>query len=602
MTSPLFYSPQLQLTALRRYAQGLFTPDAIDVIRFEDHDGGIQERRMAIPFLRGMDRVIVERALLGLSSQPRRMQVDFQERITAQPGVVLLLPRMSRLYRVGLDYEAPVIEGETVRVVVRNAEPESGGFSFSPPVFACCPVFPRPGPLFPRPLSGMSLLATGQGSVLRFSQPPLGRAWLIQLAVGSDPVDLEALQVTPKLRFVRVEALAQDLKLSIRLDQEAPQLWGHPGTFLPETGVQEVDFSPLAQRRLSQALAQADAQSTVTLPVELDLESASGGDVRIVSRRLDARYVVDAVGSEGAELGLQGDWTGLRFDAPAALRPLRASADYRIRLLGRELNAASPEPPLAKPTQGLRVRSGITLAARSRFLSPRPGALGQSPLVAVRLYLSAAMPCEAVMELRGDAAGAPGPLLAPLAARQLEAGFLGWKDFPLEQAWIPPEADIALWVSLRSNQGELFWYEAPLERAIQGAKLVSLDRGASWGAPQEALAPGPTDHPLLIQLFHAVPDPQPEPIVRLRGGSGLLAANLLRPAAGRRPSRNGPREFELKDAPLPSPLLNLLGQQPGTGKASTDLNLFSPAVADLSISNLQLEYDPFQASAAGGKA
>ena len=125
--------------------------------------------------------------------------------------------------------------------------------------------------------------------------------------------------------------------------------------------------------------------------------------------------------------------------------------------------------------------------------------------------------------------------------------------------------------------------------------MISLDRGASWGAAEEALA---LNGALLVQLFHSVPDPQPEPTVRLHRGSSLLSNNLLR-AGSNTPVRQGPREFVLQGASLPEAVSNLLAAAPGSEKVTTAMSLFSRAVADVQITRLLLEYDPFQASAAG---
>jgi hypothetical protein len=201
-----------------------------------------------------------------------------------------------------------------------------------------------------------------------------------------------------------------------------------------------------------------------------------------------------------------------------------------------------------------------------------------------------------VLELRADVAAAPGVPIAGPVVRQLEAGFAGWIEFDLASPWTPPTPELDLWVCLRTNQGEVLWFAAPEGNDADPRTLVSLDRGASWGAPDRPLEP---ERSLLTQMFNSVPDPQPEPSIRLSEGVSPLATNLLR-AAGNVPVRQGPREFVLQGGSLPPSLADRLAQKSGTGKVATTLSLFSRAVADLQITRLLLEYDPFQASAAGG--
>ena len=595
-TAPLFYARGLNVTQLVQYALGVFEPPAVDVVEFDDQDGGVVERELAVPFLRGMDSVVVENAKLQLRSKPREMEIDDYQvsEPGGQPGIVVRLPRISRLLKIAIDFTVPPeFAAQTVRIVVRNAQPQqTGGFTFSPPVYAA-PDFDSPGPMFSKTLTGLSRTNTSTGAVLSFPRP-LGEAWLLQLATGDDAVKLTAMAVNPTVRYVRIDAVPQNLTLAIRLADESPQLWSHPQLFLPEAGVQDVDFSPLAQKRLSEVLKEADPTTAVTLSLGLEFKSDSGGDVSIASRTLDARYHVDAIGADGQNRRLGGDWTPLDINAPAALRPVKVAADITVRPTGRELNAASPEPPLDRPSRGLRLQQDTLVAGATTFTAPVAERLADSPLVSARVYVSSRVASEVVLELRADAAGAPGAPVAPPVVRQFEPGFNGWAEFELESPWTPPAAQVDLWACVRTNLGEVLWYAAPGEESGAG-RLVSLDRGASWGAADEALA---LNGPLLVQLFHSVPDPQPEPTVRLHRGGSLLSGNVLR-SGSNAPVRQGPREFVLQGASLPDAVSNLLASAQGSEKVTTAMSLFSRAVADLQITRLLLEYDPFQASATG---
>ena len=79
--TPLLYSPALAAATLKQYALGLFVPEDTDLVVFEAQ-GGVVQRELAIPFLPGMDSVVVERAQLQLRSRPRDMEVEFD----ARPG------------------------------------------------------------------------------------------------------------------------------------------------------------------------------------------------------------------------------------------------------------------------------------------------------------------------------------------------------------------------------------------------------------------------------------------------------------------------------------------------------------------------------------
>jgi hypothetical protein len=222
--APLFYSQALNVAQLTQYALGVFEPPAVDVVEFGEQEGGVVERELAVPFLRGMDSVVVESARLQLRSKPREMESEFEASEAAEPGVVVKLPRISRLVKIAIDFTIPdAFAGQTVHIVVRNAQPQpTGGFTFSPPVYAA-PDFASPGPMFPRPLSGLSRTNTSTGAVLGLPRP-LGEAWLVQLATGDEAVDLSAIPVTPTVRYVRIDAVPQNLTLAIRLASESPQL------------------------------------------------------------------------------------------------------------------------------------------------------------------------------------------------------------------------------------------------------------------------------------------------------------------------------------------------------------------------------------------
>ncbi|MGE3956461.1 MAG: hypothetical protein AB7H96_07060 [Vicinamibacterales bacterium] len=589
--SALFYPASIELRSLRQYARGLIEPAFVDLIEFSGPQGGTVRRELAIPYLPGMDAVAVSRARLQVRGRAREMEAEFSVHEAGTPGVVIALPRTARLSKIALTFSVPaglVPPGQLERLVVRSAAKQGSGFAAGPPLFAD-PGFGAPGPMFAAPLAGMSATRTPTGAVLTLPKP-LGDAWLVQLALGDEAVKLAPLAVPITVRYVKVDALPRDLDVTLALASESPRIWAYPDLLLPEAGVQELDFTPLAQKRLTEALAASTPESTVTLPVTLDFASSAGGDLAVNTRTLDARYTADAVAPEARTLELGGALTPFILSAPAALRPGSADVALTITALGRELNAGSPEPQPTEPSRGARVRRGTILAARSRFVARDAASPAASPLVSVRAFVATLSAAEAVLDLRADAAGVPGaPLDGPIV-RQVPAGFSGWLAFDLAKPWTSPAADTSLWVTMRTNSQDIYWFASDDEAS--DAPLVSLDEGGSWGT---ADAPLGGSRELLVQCFNAVPDPQPEPSIRLQRASTVLSVDLLR--SGRRtPVRKGPREFEWAGGELPSALSTLLSQQAGSGKVDSHLLLFSRAALRVQITKFALEYDPFQAS------
>lgn len=593
--APLFYERSIGTAQLQQYARGLFEPAAVDVIEFAQPEGGTVRRELAVPYLAGMDAVSVSQARLQVRARARTMEADFSVHAAGTPGVVVALPRVSRLWKIGLSFTEPpaAVPPVPVRIVVRSAVKQGNEFVAGPPLFAD-PGFGAPGVMFPPPLAGMFVTRTPAGATLTLPKL-LGDAWLVQLATGDEAVKLTPIDVPLTVRFVRVDAVPRDLVVNLQLAAEAPQIWGYPDLFLPEAGEHALDFSPLAQKQLTDALSKSTPGQTVTLPVALDFVSSSGGDLAVSSRTLDVRYTVDAAGKGGQTLDLGGALAPFVLSAPAALRPASADIGFTVTALGRELNAGSGEPSAAVPTRGLCVRQGSLAATRVSFVSGPAELRAVYPLVAVRVFVSSIAAAEAVIEVRADAAGVPGAPIAPAVVRQVPAGASDWLEFELAAPWTPTSAEATLWISLRTNSGDLYWFAPVDEQAPEHtAAVVSLDRGSSWGAPDAKLdAAGG----LLAQLFNAVPDPQPEPAVRLQRAGLTLADNLLR-APGTVVARTSPREFTATASALPAPLATVLAQQPGAGKVDTPLLLFSRAVARLQVTAWVLEYDPFQGSAA----
>jgi hypothetical protein len=204
---------------------------------------------------------------------------------------------------------------------------------------------------------------------------------------------------------------------------------------------------------------------------------------------------------------------------------------------------------------------------------------GELPLVAVQVPLEAAAEAEVSLELRAPAAGAPGAPLGPPVVRQLDAGTRDWIEFALAQPLPLATGGDGYWVSLRTTKGEVRWFAAGT-----GAARVSIDAGETWGEVDPTLLDASA--PLAL-LFHAVPPPLPAPTIELQ--LGPAAAGELAPAG---PAPDDPAVFTLAGGSLPAGVLDALGRTTGSGRAPTDLLVFSRAACDVTVEALDLFYDP----------
>lgn len=602
---PLFYSAGVQRQQLVQLVLGLVDAEALghDVVSFEDEEGGTAERELAIPFLEGMDEVVVDAAELRLRALETVRAIDGWSAVAAggaDVGRVVELAVPGRLASITLDtpsaWPGPNEDASRVRVVVRPAAPDGAGFSFGPPIFVT-PSFSLPSPLYDPVLGGMGVTEMAGGRLELTFPAAAGSAWLVQFATGADATELTALDAATTVRSVSVSAATRELTLVVPSADGDPAgdvlLWSYPNAFLRDVGEQVVSFTPVAQKRLAATLGAA--AGTPTLPVPLRFASAAGGRVAVTARTLQAHYEVRPLRPGAERLRLGGDWTPLALSAPAGRRPGSGTARAVVRHLGRELNAGSPAPPRTLPGSGVRVDGERWAAAQlavtpvsdtavatslQNGTSPDAGVRHRVDLASARVLVAAAEEAELALELRADAAGVPGlPVVAPLVT-QLPARWSGWVEVELPEPHAV--APGPLWVALRTTRGGVHWYA---EGA--GTARVSLDRGETWGDVDPVLiAPAAP----LAQLFHHLPEPLPRPQLVVQLGEALVAADLLAGAG-----RSGPREFVLDGLALPTPVLDAIGATAGTGRVATVLSLFSTAVADLTLEDAALSYDPFAA-------
>ncbi len=582
----IFYPANVGISKLTGLIYGLVVDDSLNLVHFPEEQGGSADQELAVPFLAGMDRIEVEEALIKLKAAPIELEVeDYKVTNNGNSGIFLSLPRSARLKKVDISYEIPTsVDATKVRLVVRAATPSGAGFQDGVPLFAS-PDFGKPGDMYQPVLGGMTVASYGGNRRVVTLPSVLGNAWLIQLALGDEATGLQAQPIKPTVTRVVLDAAPRNLSVVLMTGDGEVLLWNNPETLFPDAGEQVVSFTPLAQRHLSAAIKKATG-TELTLPVPLKFRSDSGGAIRITASSLKAEYVVQPFGEEPKTLRLGGDLTPLVLSAPAALRPKNSSMRLVVKLLGRELNGASSEPPLQAPTTGLRLGLERSLAAAADVAplqGEAPGSL--LDIASARVYVAVREDAEVVLEVRSDVAGVPGPVAAPPVVLQVAKDFSGWLEFELAKALKVVAGQAPLWLSMRANKGEVYWFSAGLG---PGRSRVSTDRGETWGAPEPRLAP---EGPLLVQLFHALKDPMPAPVIRLQNGAALVRENLF-PG----PVKTSEREYVLDFSALPGEVHAFLAGRAGQGRVSSTLQLFSRTVLDLTIENLDIKYDPFQAA------
>lgn len=598
----LFYPRELLTTQLKLLVAGVLEDPSLDVVQFGD-GGGTADRELAIPFLAGMDEVVVDDASLRLSA--RSLELDLPQSAYSvsnasgdNVGVVVSLKAPGRLTRIVMDnptFTAGVKAGqryaygvggvstgavgaaETMRLVVRTATPKStGGFDFGPPIFVDQP-FRLDSPFFGLVLGGLSVSAVS-GSKLQLTFPPTsGSAWLVQFAFGDEAAKLKPLAYTSAVSSVRVAASPTNLSIVVPGEDGGADtvLWSYANALLPEVGDQDVSFTPVAQTRLAAELEGA----SVTLPVPLRFASETAGKVAIEARTLDAHYRVFPLGPDPVEERLGGGWTPLRLAAPAALRPAGGELQLTAVHLGRALNDGSPVPPLDLPASGVRVDSERWAATATPFLAPAGTEVATLPLVSVQVPLEAQVETEVSLEIRGGAANTPAAPLGPPVVRQLDPGTRGWIEFELPQPLELPTGGEPPWVSLRTTKGEVRWFA---EGA--GTGRISADGGETWGEVDPLLVDAAT--PLAL-LFHAVSPPYAPPQLELRLGPQALPPLVV---GVRSPADEA--EFSLPSTAVPAALVDAVAHTVGTGRATTVVSVFSRAVCDLTIASLSLRYEP----------
>lgn len=553
--------------------------------------GSDVDLELAVPFLPGMDEVVVNTAQLVLRASETELTIDRWHAIPGPggSGVFVIVDTPARLRRLVIDASAqPADSFPVIRSVTLDAAgtPKEGPPMFSGRTF-------HTGAMFPDALAGLSVV-TGTSKRMTLSVPPTqGQAWLVQFATGGSPADLTPSAGVPGVYTVTVAPAASDVTLVLRAPPGSAQpglaLWQHPGPLLTDTGDQTADFTPAAGQSLSAVLAALNAShdsAALSLPVRFHASTA--GTLEVTRRALDVRYVSHPV-STPLDLALDGGWVDLVLDAPSR-RPDESTLRLSARHLGTAVNPGSGVPPARTPPGGLRVGAGRLVAGSVRWEQPASGGASAGPpeLAVLRLLAAPVDATEVVCEVRADASGAPGAVVAgPLVAQLRADERVGWVSLPLP-APVPVTAPATLWVTVRTNLGELEWFALPGTERV----LASADGGDSWGDAEAHLGPrgGPA-----IQLMHVVDPGQQRPVLTVRVGDTDRGTIPLASVPG--PSGGGSAEYAGPSPPaLPAAVLAAMvaaATAAGPDRTETTFSLWSADTLQVTVAELTCSYDPF---------
>lgn len=579
--SALFYPIDLTQRLLENLIIGTAEPAGLDTVEFDKEDGGEAIRQLALPRLSGMDEVEIDIAQMRIRSLARPIEIsDFSTKpAPGGQGVFLSLPKPGRLLKVVVEYVTPAqppLPTPPIKfhLVVRAAKKSGAGMQAGVPLFAVPDDFSPPGEMFTQPLTGMSTRQLGGNRYLLTLPSVLGDAWLIQLASGDSAVGLVPNATRVTIHSVTLDAVPTNVAVVLVTAAAEVPLWGNPQMLLPSDEPEDITFTPIAQKELAAQLKNAGDQE-LTLPLTIKFRSDTAGALSIVSKTLQARYVVHALKQTPANLRLAGARVPLVLSAPAGLKPQSATFRMIAKLTGQELNNASSEPPATTPSGGLRVTQATRVGQRVQFE-------GAFPLVNVRLLLASDSAAEAILQLHEDANGGPGALVGKPVVRQLEAVLREWVDFDLKAPIAFSADSTRLWVTLHVTKGEVLWFAS----ATPGDTIISTDNGASWGAPDARLA---TATGQLVQLFHDRGLQFTRPVIRMERGNTPVSADLMENAQAL-----SAKEYVADNAPILATVMSFFPQQSGRARVKQTLQLFSTSVLDLRVDSASFFYDPFQ--------
>lgn len=590
--STLFYGAELGFSEVAKLA---YYPDLISALvdplgpytQVDLADGVPNDWELGVAFLPGMDEVRVGTARLDLRGLRVRTPAEGFSCVPHDQGFKVILAQPARLVALAFDppvANPPLAAGQTLRLMLSPADP-AGPPAFIDPPFALGPAYKAIGsPVTQR---------TEGGRVVAEIEATFGTSWLLQWGVGGDATELTPVGVTTTVRAVTIERAVADVSLELRPDEAGGDpvlVWNHPGVLDPATGLQPVDISPIARKRLADRLAAANAAAvpppTLTLP--LRLTAAAGGPVGVSGTDVQVDYAVDAVAG-GAALILRGEPVPLALTVPAALRPASGTLTIDARHLGRALNGpVDPVAPAGGP--GTLVTVGHW-AATALPVAPVDGAgngAGSVTLAAVTVDVATDAAAELAVEVRADVHGLPGPVLAGAVVRFDAAVARATRELLLDP---PPEvaAGSVVWVAARATTGAVRWYADPAgdHPARSGvtppALRLTTDEGATWAPPDGTLGGATVPR---ARLLHRLDPPYPPPALTISSGDTPLATVALAAAGG------VPDEFAVADDALPATLADLAGRTAGSGPTTVTVHVSTAAALDVRIGRVDLVYPP----------
>jgi hypothetical protein len=208
-------------------------------------------------------------------------------------------------------------------------------------------------------------------------------------------------------------------------------------------------------------------------------------------------------------------------------------------------------------------------------------------MASARVYLGIPEAAEAVLDFCADAAGSPGEVLGKPAVRQLEPAPPNWVDFNLPSPLAIEGGRV--WLALRSNKGTLLWFA---DGSAAGAPKVSTDQGRTWGVPEFPIVEGAN---LMTQiLLERAPNGEAAaPVLRLERDGTVLDGNLLAEAVAGAGGEYSVRAAQFNVSALSAPA-------DVNGKVTKRFALASSAIADVTIEDFVLTYDPGQPAAPPG--
>jgi hypothetical protein len=489
----------------------------------------VHQLPMRLPFVPGMTDVAVKSARLTVEAIARVVSRSVDPLVLRDPapqnGVIVDLHEESRL--IGFELGVALAASETLEIRAATASSDSG----------------------------LAVFSWKNETRKSFTFPALtGTAWLIQITGRN----------TFTIASVLVEELPRDLTLNLRDGGETLELFRVDGVLLPSQGEQEVIVRSEAERFLQARLA----SRVLGLSLPLEIASSRPSQIAIRCWPVSATFVLRPH-EEPLRVKVRGTWASLPIDLPAGPIPQSASCRITARHRGRVPNVARGLMPRTAALHVDATRSAAALLP----LHPPPGGTdgGLLAIGGVRLELISNGGAEIAVELRADAGGAPGPLVAAAFVLGIAEGWNQWLELEPPAPPVITTGPSALWVVLRATRGAVLWCCDSRDEPVRG--VVSTDGGATWAPPDTFL-----DGLLVprVELDHGVVVPS-EISVDLRVGAVGGGTWTLQQSAP------GSSEFSGRVV-FTQPALTAFSQRP-------DVAIRSAAALDVTVDEIELVYE-----------